>query len=137
MVVERHPRVRERFALSVVLAIGQGAVAVAYLFPGFLAPARPTTTAIVVALGQIGPIWTVWFGVTGIALAGALWTDRLLHVAHVLTGSSWIGFAFALEIGAIANHGTHLLPLSSLLLGTVNLVIAGSYSRDVGRRRAE
>lgn len=137
MVVERHPRVRERYALSMVLVCGQLAVAVAYLFPGFLAPARPTTTAIVVALGQVGPIWTVWFGVTGVALAGALWTDKLLHVAHVLTFSSWIGFASALEIGAIANHGTHLLPLASLLLGAVNLVVAASYSRDVGRRRPE
>jgi hypothetical protein len=135
--IVRQRKVQERFALSVVLDIGQLMIAIFYLFPGFLAPARPTTTIVVVSLGSIGPIWTVWFGLTGLALLWALWTHKLLHVAHTATASSWLGFAFALEVGAIATGGTHLLPAASLLLGAVNLVVASSYSRDEGRRGAE
>lgn len=133
----RQRKVRERFALSVVLVVGQLAIAIFYLFPGFLAPPRPTTTIVVVSLGQVGPIWTVWFGGTGLALLAALATHRLLHVAHAATASSWLGFCFALEVGAIATGGTHLLPAACLLLGAVNLVVAASYSRDAGVGRPE
>ncbi len=129
--VETHPVVIGRRQLSMVTAAGQLAVAVAYLFPNSLAPARPTTTAIVLALAQVGPIWTVWFGLTGIAVILAIATHKLLHVAHTLVGSSWIGFTFALELGAWANHGTHLFPIVTVILGLLNLVLAGSYSRDL------
>jgi hypothetical protein len=135
--IVRQRRVQERFALSVVLVVGQISIAVFYLFPGFLAPARPTTTVVVAALGSMGPIWTVWFGLTGLGLLAALATHRLLHVAHAATASSWLGFAFALVVGAVATGGTYLLPASSLLLGAVNLVVASSYSRDEGRGSPE
>lgn len=135
--IVRQRKVAERFALSVVLAVGQLTIAIFYLFPGFLAPERPRTTVVVVALGQVGPIWTVWFGVTGLGLIAGLVTHKLLHVAHAATASSWLGFTFALEVGAIATGGTHLLPAASLLLGAVNLVAAASYSRDAGVGRPE
>lgn len=135
--IVRQRKVAERFWLSVVLLAGQLLIAGLYLFPGFLAPPRPTTTVVVVALGQVGPIWTVWFGGTGLALLWALVTHRLLHVAHTATASSWLGFAFALVVGAVATGGTYLLPVASLLLGAVNLVVAASYSRDEGRGRPE
>jgi hypothetical protein len=135
--IVRQRKVQERFALSVVLVVGQISIAVFYLFPGFLAPARPTTTVVVVALGAVGPIWTAWFGLTGLGLFAALIAHRLLHVAHAATASSWLGFGFALVVGAVATGGTYLLPAASLLLGAVNLVVAASYSRDEGRGRPE
>lgn len=131
--VETHPVVIGRRQLSVVTACGQLAVALAYLFPNSLAPARPTTTAIVLDLARVGPIWTVWFGLTGIAVIVAVITHKLLHVAHAAVGSSWIGFTFALELGAWANHGNHLFPIVTVVLGALNLVLAGSYSRDLRR----
>jgi hypothetical protein len=137
MVVERHPRYAARFEMSICLAFGNCALAVMYLFPGLLAPANPTTTRIVTELARVSPIWTVWFGSTGIALIVALCTHKLLHVAHAATGSSWIGFCFVLELSAIANHGTHILPLAAALLGAVNIIVAASYSRDVRRREAQ
>lgn len=121
--------------ISVAMAAGQCAMAVLYLFPGTLAPARPaTTTRIVVELGRIGPVWTVWFGVTGIALIVALCTHKLLHVAHAAVGSSWLGFTFALTLSAVVNHGTYVYPTTTLLLGVVNLSLAGGYSLHIGRK---
>lgn len=123
-----------RRQISISMAVGQCVMAVIYFFPGTLAPARPTTTRIVVELARIGPVWTIWFGVTGIALIVALCTHKLLHVAHAAVGSSWLGFTFALVLSAFVNHGTYILPVATALLGVVNLSLAGGYSVHIGRR---
>jgi hypothetical protein len=122
-----------RHSLSMTLAVSQCALAVLYLFPGLMTPAAPTTTRIALELARVVPIWTVSFGLTGLAVIAGLSVHKLLHVAHAATASSWIGFAFVLELSAWANHGTHLLPFMAASLAAVNLVIAGNYSRDVGR----
>lgn len=123
-----------RRQISITMALGQCVMAVLYLFPGTLAPARPTTTRIVLELARIGPVWVIWFGVTGIALIVALCTHKLIHVAHAAVGSSWLGFTFALVLSAVVNHGTYLLPVATMLLGVVNLSLAGGYSIHVGRK---
>jgi hypothetical protein len=118
-----------RHHLSGVVAAGQLAIAIAYLFPDTLAPARPTTSTIVLELARVGPIWTVWFGLTGVALILALRFHKLIYAAHVSVGASWIGFTFALVLGAVANNGTYLFPIVTIIVGVLNLVLAGSYSR--------
>ena len=125
-----------RHSLSMTLAVSQMVLAVLYLFPGVITPASPTTTRIVLELARVAPVWTISFGLTGLAVILGLAKHKLLHVAHAATASSWIGFAFALELSAWANHGTHLLPVLAGSLAAVNLIIAGNYSRDVGREEA-
>lgn len=122
-----------RHRLSMTLAVGQVVLAVMYLFPGILTPDRPTTTRIVLELARVGPIWTIVFGLTGIGIILGLRVHKVLHVAHAATGSSWIGFVFALVLSAIANNGTYLLPALALVLAAVNFVLAVSYSEDVSR----
>jgi hypothetical protein len=122
-----------RHSLSMTLAVCQLALAVLYLFPGVLTPNRPTTTRIVLELARVVPIWTVSFGLTGLAIIAGLQVHKLLHVAHAATASSLVGFTFALELSAWANHGTHLIPFLTATLATVHMVIAANYSRDVGR----
>lgn len=125
-----------RHAMSMTLAVGNLAVALLYLFPGVLAPAAPTTTRIVLELARVAPIWTISFGLTGIAIVLGLARHKLLHVAHSATASSWVGFTFVLELSAWVNHGTHLLPVLSGVLAALNLVIAANYSREVGRKES-
>jgi hypothetical protein len=127
----RHIGFRHR--LSMTLAVGQIALAIMYLFPGILTPDRPTTTRIVLELARVGPIWTIVFGLTGIAIIAALRVHKVLHVAHAATGSVWVGFVFALVLSAIANNGTYLLPALAAVLAVVNFVLAASYSEDMGR----
>jgi peptidoglycan/LPS O-acetylase OafA/YrhL len=127
----RHIGFRHR--LSMTLAVGQVTLAIMYLFPGVLTPDRPTTTRIVLELARVGPIWTVVFGLTGIAIVAALRVHKVLHVAHAATGSVWVGFVFALVLSAIANSGTYLLPALAAVLAVVNFVLAVSYSEDMGR----
>lgn len=122
-----------RHSLSMTLAVSQCVLAVLYLFPGVITPKEPTTTRIVLELARVAPVWTISFGLTGIAVIAGLSVHKLLHVAHAATASSWVGYAFALELSAWANHGTHLLPIMAGSFAAVNLVIAGNYSRDVGR----
>jgi uncharacterized membrane protein len=107
------------------------AVALLHVFPRLVYPAVPTTTSVVVAINALGPVWITWFGATGICLVVALRTHRLLHVAHLLTGSSWLAYAFALEVGAIAAHGTHLLPVCTIALAAVHGILAFSYNADM------
>lgn len=125
-----------RHQLSMVLALGDIVLAVLYLFPGVMTPASPTTTRIVLELARVGPVWTISFGLTGIAIIAGLQAHKLLHVAHAATGSSWVGFVFALVLSAVANHGTFLLPVVASVLAAVNFVLAVSYSRDVGREES-
>lgn len=123
-----------RHHLSMTLAVGDIVLAILYLFPGVMTPASPTTTRIVLELARVGPVWTISFGLTGLAIVAGLQVHKLLHVAHAATGSSWVGFVFALTLGAVANHGTFLLPMLAAVLAAVNFVLAISYSQDVGRK---
>lgn len=132
-----HPRIAGRWQQSVALTVGQFAVAVLNAFPGLVYPKNPLTTAIVLHLASIGPIWIAWFGLTALGLTLGLVSNRGLHLAHLATGSAWIGFAFALEVGAIALHGTHILPLACLILATVHFNLAASYSRDLRAREGD
>ena len=122
-----------RHHLSMTLALGDIGLAILYLFPGVMTPASPTTTRIVLELARVGPIWTITFGLTGLAIVACLQVHKLLHVAHAATGSSWVGFVFCLVLSAVANHGTFLLPAVATVLAAVNFVLAVSYSHDVGR----
>lgn len=126
--------IKFRHRLSMTLAVGQVALAIMYLFPGILTPDRPTTTRIVLELARVGPVWTIVFGVTGVAIVAALRVHKVLHVAHAATGSVWVGFVFALVLSAIANAGTYLLPALASVLAVVNFVLAVSYSEDMGSR---
>lgn len=122
-----------RHHLSMTLAVGDIVLAIMYLFPGIMTPTTPRTTRIVLELARVGPIWTVAFGLTGLAIIAGLRVHKLLHVAHAATGSSWVGFVFALVLSAVANNGTFLLPAVCAVLAAVNFVLAVSYSHDVGR----
>lgn len=126
--------IKFRHRLSMTLAVGQVGLAIMYLFPGILTPDRPTTTRIVLELARVGPVWTIVFGVTGVAIVAALRVHKVLHVAHAATGSVWVGFVFALVLSAIANAGTYLLPALASVLAVVNFVLAVSYSEDMGSR---
>lgn len=134
--VGTHPYVAGRWQQSIALTVGQLAVAVMNVFPGLVYPRNPATTKVVLQLAGIGPIWIIWFGLTGLGLVVALWTRKLLHLAHLTTGSAWFGFAFVLEVGAWANGGTHILPVVCCSLATVHWLLAASYSRDVKPKEA-
>lgn len=134
MPVKANEHIGFRHQLSMTLAVGDIVLAVMYLFPGIMTPARPTTTLIVLELARVGPIWTISFGLTGLAIIAGLRVHKLLHVAHAATGSSWVGFVFALVLSALANHGTFLLPAVCSVVAAVNFVLAVAYSRDVGRK---
>lgn len=129
--------IKFRHRLSMTLAVGQVGLAIMYLFPGILTPDRPTTTRIVLELARVGPIWTVVFGLTGIAIVAALRVHKVLHVAHAATGSVWVGFVFALVLSAIANQGTYLLPAVCAGNAVVNFVLAASYSDDLRKEEPE
>lgn len=117
-----------------ILMVGHLVVAVLHFWPHLVYPQRAQTTKVVLALSTIGPVWITAFGLTGLGLLVAIRTHKLLHVAHTFAGAVWIMYCFALEVGAISSGGTHLLPVATLLLACVHLVLAGSYSRDIGRR---
>jgi len=132
-VIKSNQHIGFRHHLSMTLAVGDIVLAIMYLFPGILTPARPTTTLIVLELARVGPIWTITFGLAGIAVIAGLSVHKLLHVAHAATGSAWVGFVFALILSAVANHGTFLLPAVCAVVAAVNFVLAVAYSHDVGR----
>lgn len=129
-----HLRYPGRWQLSVVLAVAQLAIGILHLWPRLVYPANPATTKVVAALSGLGPVWVVWFGLSGIALVLSLYANRLLHVAHMLTGSSWLAYAFALEVGAWSSHGTHLLPAVATIVAAVHIIAAVSYSNDARER---
>jgi hypothetical protein len=131
-----HPHFPARWQASVVLMVGHLIVGVLHVWPRLVYPQRAQTTKVVLALNQIGPVWITAFGLTGLGLLVALRTHKLLHIAHILAGGVWVMYCFALEVGAIASGGTHLLPVATALLACVHFVLAGSYSRDLGRRPA-
>jgi peptidoglycan/LPS O-acetylase OafA/YrhL len=133
-VIKANPHIGFRHQLSMTLAVGDIVLAAMYLFPGILTPTSPTTTRIVLDLARIGPVWTVTYGLTGLAIIAGLQVHKLLHVAHAATGSVWVGFVFCLVLSAIANHGTFLLPAVCAVVAAVNFVLAVAYSRDVGRK---
>jgi hypothetical protein len=129
-----HLRYPGRWQLSVLLAVAQVAIGVLHLWPHLVYPANPATTKVVAALSSLGPVWVAWFGVTGIALIVSLVANRLIHVAHMLAGSSWIAYAFALEVGAWSSHGTHFLPAVTAIVAAVHIISAVSYSNDARER---
>jgi peptidoglycan/LPS O-acetylase OafA/YrhL len=133
-VIKANQHIGFRHQLSMTLAVGDIVLAAMYLFPGILTPTSPTTTRIVLDLARIGPVWTVTYGLTGLAIIAGLQVHKLLHVAHAATGSVWVGFVFCLVLSAIANHGTFLLPAVCAVVAAVNFVLAVAYSRDVGRK---
>jgi len=133
-VIKANSHIGFRHQLSMTLAVGDIVLAVMYLFPGILTPASPTTTRIVLDLARVGPVWTIAYGVTGLAIIAGLQVHKLLHVAHAATGSVWVGFVFCLVLSAFANHGTFLLPAVCAVVAAVNFVLAVAYSRDVGRK---
>jgi hypothetical protein len=129
-----HLRYPGRFQLSVLLAVAQVAIGVLHLWPHLVYPSNPATTKVVAALSGLGPVWVVWFGLSGLLLVLSLYANRLIHVAHMLTGSSWLAYAFALEVGAWASHGTHFLPAVTAIIAAVHIVAAVSYSNDARER---
>ena len=132
-----HLRIPWRWQVSVVLTVTHLVVALLHINPRLIYPQRAQTTKVVLALSQLGPVWIAWFGLAGVTLVVTLHYNRAVHIAHMLGAASWLAYAFALEVGAWSSGGTHLLPVVTLALAALHVVLAASYSKDVGRRGTE
>lgn len=108
--------------------------AVFHCFPSLVYPARPTTTAGVVALSQnIGPIWVVLFGVSALLLVLGLARGRGLHWAHAACSTVWTIYAAVLFTGAIVTHGTFWFPSVVMFLAVLHVLCAWFYNDEEGR----
>lgn len=91
-----------------------------------------TTTRIVAALAELGPVWVVAFGVTALGLGAALWWRRGQVTAHILCGAVWVFYDANLWIGALADtpRGTVFFPVVVAVIVAWHVIVAASYDED-------
>ncbi|URG17398.1 putative membrane protein [Rhodococcus phage Mbo2] len=129
---------RSRTAATASTAISSVVLAVAYMFPdefvfrapsGYYARSGNTVTQYITQL-MIVPVWAIVFGIPGVLLiVAALFRRKLLPIAHLYTGSIWVGYAVALWITAIANPGTYIVVAVIVsLVAAFNLSLSDSYA---------
>lgn len=123
-----------RRAWSIALMIGQMVAAGFHVFPRLVYPARPTTTAGVVALSQqIGPIWVILFALSsGLVLLG-LCRNRGMQWAHASCATVWVVYSAVLFTGAVVTHGTFWFPTVVLFLAVLHAVCAWFYNDEEER----
>lgn len=134
---------------TVALAVLHTVLAVSYAVPGIAtgvyAP-TPGRVSVVSYIDQLGPIWTVAFGVTAVGLLCAVrWTNALIP-AHAVGGGAMAIFTAALwfSYGASNPRPTILTALfaTTVLLWHVFLAVTYSAARSLpvragGRRRQQ
>lgn len=129
---------RSRTAATAASAISSAVLAVAYLFPeefvfrapaGYYARSGNSVTQYITQLLVI-PTWSIVFGISALLLFGAWFLrHKLLPIAHLYTGSIWVGYSVALWITAIANPGTYIVVAVIVsLVAAFNLSLSDSYA---------
>jgi hypothetical protein len=118
-----------RRAWSVSLLVWQLVAAGFHFFPRLVYPARPATTAGVVALSQqIGPIWVIGFAGSAALLLFGLIRNRGMQWAHAGCATVWVIYAAVLFTGAIVTKGTYWLPTVVTFLAVLHAVCAWFYN---------
>lgn len=129
-----HRALQYRRAWTSLLLAFQLFAALIHCFPRLVYPARPATTAGVVALSQnIGPIWVLLFGASALALGAGLAAGRGLHWAHACCSTVWIVYAAVLFTGAIVTNGTYWFPSVVMFLAVLHALCAWFYNDEEGR----
>lgn len=124
--------------VSAALAVLQVALAVLHLFPRLVFSDSPVV-AVVRFINDLGPVWSIGFGLSGAALALALRYRRCRHWSHLACVFVWAWYAAALWIGSFAVTPVAPVRLALIVTGlaVVHLVAASQYANDPaeGRRR--
>lgn len=127
-----------RRAWTVTLLAGQLIATGFHFFPRLVYPARPLTTAGVVALTQnFGPIWIVLFGLSSVTVIVGLARNRGLHWAHAACATVWVIYAAVLFTGAVVTHGTLWFPTVVTFLAALHAVCAWFYNDEADRQARE
>jgi hypothetical protein len=131
----KHHELPYRRAWTIALLVAQIVTTAFHCVPRLVYPARPTTTAGVVALyQQLGPIWILLFGLTSLGLLVGLRWNRGLHWAHGAAMVSWVMYSAVLFTGAFATGGTKFFPALVLILAGLHATCAWFYNDDDERR---
>lgn len=133
--MSRHLDLPYRRAWSIALLVGQFVATWFHAFPRLVYPARPTTTAGVVALyQQLGPIWVLLFGLTTLGLLAGLLRNRGLHWAHGACMGAWVVYSAVLYTGAFVTGGTKFFPTVILIMAGLHGTCAWFYNDSEERR---
>lgn len=121
---------RERVALSWVLLVTQGVVAVLHLFPNLVYRPNPRTARIVEYVNSLGPWWVCAFGLSTGLLLVSLYAGRWRHLGHLVCMFVWVAYAVALWFGALVSNPTGPILFACVATGLVgvHVVVATSYA---------
>lgn len=127
-------REKLRSAVSWFLCVFQCYLAVLYLFPQWVGQTRPgnPTWRIVLFIQNLGPYYSIAFGVSGAVLLITLIARRRIYIGHTLCFGVLLAYAMSLLIGTlgVTPHGPVLAPSLCLVPIMTHAVLAFVYSGE-------